>query len=139
MLQGNADLATLLVTFDGVALPRGYAEGDALSIEYNADVYNDTVGPDGDLHRARSLDKTGTLTIRAKNTSIALRAFLDGVLRRHDAGVTAASLVRVTMLSTGESYTLSGVFPKTRPTITFTNEPTDREYAFRAAEITEGI
>jgi hypothetical protein len=136
ILQGLNDLSTLLVTIDGVALPSGYADGDAVSVEYNAPLYNSVVGADGDLHRGATNDNGGTVTIRLKNTSVASRAILDGILRRHELGITAASTIVIVLRSTGERVVCAGSFPQDRPALSFATDPSDREYTFRCASIT---
>lgn len=134
-LQGLNRVDTMTVAIDGAILPSGFADGDAVRVEFNADIYTDAVGSDGDLHQAASADKTGRVTIRAKNTSLALRLLLDGILRRHEAGISTPHTIVVRMDSTGEVYTCTGCRPTTRPVGAFNTEVSDREYVFRAAQI----
>lgn len=137
MLQLLNNMGTLAVLIDGVLLPSGFADGNAVEIEPNAPLYSDVVGADGALHQSTTEDQTGLVRFRAKNTSGALRAILDGYVSRHEIGAnTTPSTIVVTMLSTGEKYVCTGCRPMDRPTVTFGNEVSDREYTWRAARIT---
>lgn len=137
MAQGLNNFGTYSTVIDGVLLPDGYADGDAVTVAPNAAIYSDVVGSDGELHQSTTEDRTGLVTIRVKNTSLAARTILDGIIRRHELGLSTPSVIVCSMLSTGEVYTCTGCRPQDRPTATFSSEVSDREYTFRAARITK--
>lgn len=134
ILQGTMDLAQCAIDIDGFPIT-GFGDGDAVTIDYNAPIYNTTVGADGDYHRAASNDQGGSITFNIMQTSTTSRAYLDGLLRRHELGEAPTHTISVRSLRTGEVVVLTQCYPEDRPSITFGAEASAREYMFRSPNI----
>lgn len=133
-LQGTHNLTLTPVTIDGIPIT-GAADGDFVVIDYNAPIYNTTVGGDGDYHRATSNDQGGTCVIRVMQTSIAARVALDNIIRLHEQGLAPTHTIAVRSLTTGEHIVLTQAYPEERPSHTFAQETSVREYQFRSPRI----
>lgn len=136
VLQGTHNLAQTITAIDGLPIT-GAADGDFITITYNADIYNTTVGGDGDYHRATSNDQGGDLVIRVMQTSVAARRLLSGILRRHRLGSAEKHTIAVTNLQTGEQIIATECYPTTPPTLTQAAEVSVREYTFKSPNIQE--
>lgn len=134
ILQGTFDLAQCAVTIDGLPID-GFGDGDAVTIEYNAPIYNTTVGADGGYHRANSNDQGGSITFNLMQTSTVSRRLMEGILRRHELGAGGTHTINISSLRTGEQIAASQAYPEDRPTYAFGQEVTAREYMFRSPNI----
>ena len=134
ILQGTFDLAQCAVTIDGLPID-GFGDGDAVTIEYNAPIYNTTVGADGGYHRANSNDQGGSITFNLMQTSTVSRRLLEGILRPHELGVGGSHTISISSLATGEQILASQSYPEDRPSYAFGQEASAREYMFRSPNI----
>jgi len=134
ILQGTFDLAQCAVTIDGLPID-GFGDGDAVTIEYNAPIYNTTVGADGGYHRANSNDQGGSITFNLMQTSTVSRRLLEQKLRPHELGVGGTHTISITSLKSGEQITASQCYPEDRPSYAFGQEVSAREYMFRSPNI----
>ena len=101
ILQGTMDLAQCSVTIDGLPID-GFGDGDAVTIEYNAPIYNTTVGADGGYHRANSNDQGGSITFNLMQTSTVSRRLLEGIMSwawapRTPSASTASKAARLSL------------------------------------------
>ena len=134
ILQGTFNLAQCAVTIDGLPID-GFGDGDAVTVEYGAPIYNTTVGGDGGYHRANSNDQGGTLTFNLMQTSTVSRRLMEGILRIHELGAGGTHTISISSLRTGEQIAASQAYPEDRPTYAFGQEVTAREYMFRSPNI----
>lgn len=133
-LQGTHSLKDVIVTIDGAQID-GAGDGDFVSVEYNAPIYNTTIAADGDSHRSLTNDKSGTITIQIMQTSARARRILEGVLRRHELGLGGTHTISITALATGEQIVGTQAYPEERPTYAFGADSQARDYQFRAPNI----
>jgi hypothetical protein len=66
------------VIFAGVRLNEGTADGQFVQVEFNAPAFTKKVGADGTVTRARSADRSGSLTVTLMQTS-AINDVLSGI------------------------------------------------------------
>jgi hypothetical protein len=62
------DPSKIVVTWNGVRM-RGYAQGEFVKVEPNADLYNTVVGAGGQVARSRNPDESGKVTVTLLATS----------------------------------------------------------------------
>lgn len=67
----------------GGAIINGYADGTYLSVERSSDSFSKVSGADGIVSRAKSNDKSGTITITLQQTSSG-NDILSGIARRDE-------------------------------------------------------
>lgn len=75
------------IVFAGVRLNEGTADGQFAQVQMNAPAFTKKVGGDGSVTRARSADRSGTLTVTLMQSS-AINDVLSGI---HNADRSAAN------------------------------------------------
>jgi hypothetical protein len=76
-MPGNVtvfDFTQVLASFGPIAI-QGFADGDAISVEYNGDRETKVVGADGNVVRVVSANKAATVTLRLQRGSPTAAAF----------------------------------------------------------------
>ena len=73
--MGNNRLATyaadeVSLSFCGIPINSGYADGEFVAIEVAADDFGDVAGADGETARTKNLDRRATITIKLLQTSL---------------------------------------------------------------------
>ena len=63
------DSNRILLTLGGFPIDSGYADGEFLRIEAEADDFSDVVGTDGEVARSKTNDRRATATILLMQTS----------------------------------------------------------------------
>ncbi len=128
----------IAMSFAGIPIA-GYADGEFVVIEAESDDFTDVVGTDGDVARARTNDRRGTVTFKLMQTSdtnallSALRSA--DLLAPNGAGVGALEvrdLQGTTLLSAAEAWI------KKMPQTAFDREIGAREWVIRCA-VLEGV
>ncbi len=113
----------------------GFAEGEFVRIEPNADEFADVAGSQGSVSRARTSDRRATMTIILQQTSPSDDVFT--AFPELDRTTPNGGGIVSVMLRDGQGTTLVRAveaWVMRRPDLTFSNEITNREWAFRLAE-----
>lgn len=80
MAVRSYDLKQVLCTFGGVRL-QGFGEGDAISIAWEANIFDTMVGADGETTRSRTNNNNAKATVTLMQTSNAHFALIEQALR----------------------------------------------------------
>lgn len=126
---GIMDLSDCDISIDG--LPVGGFIGDsAVEIEWDGPIYNTDTGPGGDHHRATSNNRGGKFKFNISQTAIKFRGILDGICRKHEAGLGGSHTIQVRSRKTGETYVGYQSYPTDRPNAAFGNSAHTLTYTF---------
>lgn len=124
----------------GGHLVAGFAEGEFIRVEPNADEFVDVAGSQGDVSRARIGDRRVTVTLILQQTSPSndvLTAFAELDRTTPNGGGVFSFLLRdrqgTTLIQAEEAWV------QRRPDVTFSNEVTNREWTIRLAEADYGV
>lgn len=137
-LLAEVSLNRTIFMIGTVPLVDEWADGDAVTITYNSDVYTNKVGAGGAYAPARSNDDGGEIKLRIFQGSRTARAALDLIVKQQEAlGLNDVTLKTFTVkdLNTGEHYRCEQCFIKGRPTAAFSNAQGVREYTFVSPNI----
>lgn len=129
------DPTQITVSLAGI-VAEGYADGEFVRVERDSDAFNDVVGTDGRVSRARSSDKRATITIILMQTS-PTNDLLSALAQLDEdapggAGVGAFVLrdrLGRTVLRSDEAWIAK------RPNHSMDRTPTSREWKIRCAEL----
>jgi hypothetical protein len=123
------------MSFAGIPIT-GYADGEFVTIEPEADDYGDTNGTDGETTRWRTNDLRATVTFKIMQTSSShplLMAMSNVDLAAlNGAGVGA---LQIANLTTGERYEAPEAWIKRRPNVPMAREVGPREWIIRCAAL----
>lgn len=130
------DPTQITVSFAGIVV-EGYADGEFVRIERDTDDFQDVVGTDGEVSRARSSDLRATVTIILMQTSPS-NALLSA-LRQADldnpGGAGVGPLVIRDRLGTSIHRSDQAWIAKA-PDVSYDRTPTPREWKIRCARLT---
>lgn len=114
----------------------GYAEGEFVSISFTTDLFTTKVGSDGEVMRARSMDRRATCTIKlmqGSDSNDLLSALYQLDQRARNGAGVGAFLVKDNQ---GRSlYAAPECWIRKHPDVSFSNEPTPREWTIEIAEL----
>ena len=128
------DPASVSVLIGGVPIS-GFADGTFVSIERNNDTFQVVSGADGIVSRAKSNDKTGTLTLTLVQTS-ASNDVLEGFATLDELSSTGVVPVMVKD-NLGRSIHFSGNgWIQRHPTAEYGKEISNREWVIALADYT---
>jgi hypothetical protein len=133
-----SDLRAKAVTFAGIVL-QGWADGDAMSIEFDGPAFNFTPGGDGENIRTLNPNRSAIITFRLQPTS----SVNDQLSAIHNADLKAPNgagiapfqyedLQGSTVLKAGKAYI------ENPPNETIGTQPKPREWKIRASKL-EGV
>lgn len=117
----------------GGHLVSGLDEGDAISIEPNADLYTDKIGNQGDVVRSRSADSTYTLTLRLLGGSPSNSAL--AALVAADRAGNAAFSVMIRNTLGREFVAAATAWVSKRPALAFGAEAGPKEWVIRLTDV----
>jgi len=130
-----ADLVVLSIA--GKIIDSGFAEGEFVSIEMNADDFSDKAGADGEVARARSNDLRATIKIKLLQTSQGndlLSALRQLALASENGGDVGA--FRLTDRSSGIVLARADkAWVSKPPTVSRGREIAENEWTLRAASM----
>lgn len=128
------DASQVTVAVAGLVL-KGYADGEFLRIEPEADDFDDVAGTDGEVSRSKTNDTRATATIILMQTSES-NAALDALSKadRNLPGGAGIGPFYVRDRSGYSVHTASACWIRRRPNVTFDRTPTTREWVVRLAD-----
>lgn len=133
--QGTYAAEKVCVTVGGVIIS-GFADGDFITAAYDDDRFVKHVGADGEVSRAKTASKSGTIEIVLSQTSKAndeLNAIF-GLASM--AGIDPAVPVAVADLSGRSLVAASNAWLKTAPEMVFGKEVGERTWILDCADMT---
>ncbi len=129
------DPTQVTVSFAGI-VAQGYADGEFVRVERDTDAFQDVVGTDGEVSRARSSDYRGTVTIILMQTS-ATNALFSALAQADEdtpGGAGVGALVIRDRLGTSIHRSDRAWIAK-RPDASYDRTPTSREWKIRCARL----
>lgn len=112
----------------------GYADGTFVVVERDEDAYSKHSGTDGDVSRAKTNNKTGTMTLTLAQTSLS-NDILDAIRLADE--LSNSGVVPV-MMKDGSGNTLlfaAEAWVRKMPSSEYGNEITDREWVLDLAKL----
>jgi hypothetical protein len=127
------DAAQVVLTVNGVAIG-GYADGTFISVEREEQSFTKVVGADGTTSRAKSNNRSGSLTVTLKQTSPS-NDVLSALLQQDE--LTNDAVVPVLIKdNSGESRLFSATgWVQGLPTVEYAKEISNREWILDLADI----
>ena len=130
------DADQVSITFGGVLIESGYADGQFLSIEWDNPQFSDVAGTDGEVTRSKSNDRRATITVSLMQTSdgnaqLAAIAARDR-LEPNGAGVAA---LQVNDRNGNSLYEAAAAWISQTPNVTFDREATQRDWTIRCENL----
>lgn len=127
------DAAQVILSVGGANIS-GYADGTFISIEREEQSFTKVVGADGNTSRAKSNNRSGSLTITLQQTSPS-NEVLSGFLAQDESSADAVVPVLIKD-NTGESRLFSATgWVQGLPTIEYAKEISTREWVLDLADI----
>jgi hypothetical protein len=130
----DADQISIMIA--GIPITSGFADGEFITIEPEAEDFTDVVGTDGEVTRSKTNDRRATLTLKLMQTSEAnaLLSALNETDKNTPGGAgVGALLIRdrqgLSLYQAAECWIQKG------PNITFDREATAREWIIRCAKL----
>jgi hypothetical protein len=136
LLTGTYSFRRIMLSIAGVPVV-GFGEGDALTVEYDADLFTDKCGAGGSVVRGQLQDNRATIKIKLMQTSPAITA-IEGLLRSDQLTGKGAFPVSLVDLNSGTTHASPTSWMKKRPNRTFGTDPSELEYEIRCANL-EGV
>lgn len=118
----------------GGAVINGFADGTFISVERSNDMFAKVVGADGITSRAKSNDKSGTITITLAQTSSG-NDILSGFAARDELANEGVVSISCKDLSGRSRYFSATAWVRKVPNSEFGKEVTDREWAMDCADL----
>lgn len=131
--MADFDPKQVAVTFRGIPLT-GFAPDTFISVERSEDSFSLTVGADGEYGRARSNNKSGTVTLTLLANVPANKLLLSWLHMDELHGLGKGPLVVKDLLS-GESVFSAEAWITRPPNIEYGNEMGTREWVFTAGRL----
>jgi hypothetical protein len=131
------DAAQVTLSFMGILLDSGFADGEFLTIEQSVPDYEAVVGTDGQVSRSRTNNRHAVIKVKLAQTSDG-NGYLSAM---SNAGILTANgsdigpmLVR-DRISGVCQYTASACWIAKPPDVTFDNKVTMREWTLECADL----
>lgn len=120
------------ISIAGLPVESGYADGEFLRIEQEADDFTDVVGTDGVVSRSKTFDRRATITILLMQTSDgnALLSGLSNLDREAPNGAGVGALLIRDRQGTS-LYQADSAWIMKPPNVSFDREATSREWTLR--------
>lgn len=131
------DADQVSISIAGIPILSGFADGEFLKIEQEADDFTDKVGTDGEVTRSKTNDRRATVTILLMQSSAGNAALsaLSNVDRLAPNGAGVGSLLVRDRLGTAV-YSAAQAWISKPPDVSFDREATSREWTLRVADLT---
>ena len=127
------DAKEVVLTLDGIPI-LGYADGTFISLEREEETYTKVVGADGVVSRAKTNNRSGTLTLTLKQTSPSNEDLSD-FLKQDELSNNGVFSVLIKDSISGTRLFSSTGWVQGLPTIEYAKEISDREWAIDLANI----
>lgn len=128
------NLAHCIMLVDGLPVS-GFSDGDAVTIEYESDIWSEIVGSDGEVTRSATNDRRALITFNLMSTSSLNAFFRAKVLAARNAGTGDTFSFMLKDLNTGEQVVSSQTWVKADPGLTKGREASEREWACMGADV----
>jgi len=130
----DADQVSVLV--GAILIDAGFADGEFVRIEQEADDFTDSVGTDGEVTRSKTKDGRATVTILLGQSSQSNQA-LSALSNLDRAAPNGAGIVPLMIRDRGGQslYTATECWISKPPDVSFDREPTTREWTLRVADL----
>ena len=132
--QGTYAAEKVVVTVGGVILT-GFGEGDFLTAKYDEDRFTKKVGADGEVGRARTASRAGTIEVVLSATSKANDELSALFNLSQIGGFDSPVPMGVADLSGRSVAGASKAWLKTAPDMVFGNEISERTWVFDCADL----
>jgi len=127
------DMNKLVCTVGGLPIT-GWADGDALMVEYDEDSWTEYIGCDGEVTRVYQSRKHGTITIRLGPLSASNRTLAQLKRTDDETGVATVPIFIFDMLG-GDQFLAPQAWCKKDPGRTFGRDVTEKEWIYFAPRI----
>jgi hypothetical protein len=127
------DAKSVTVSLAGINV-QGFADGEFVTIQQEANDFEDVVGSDGEVSRAPTNDNRATVTFVLMQTS-PTNQLLSALLRLDKAtpgGAGVGALIIRNRLSGGEIYRANHAWIQKPPDVSMDRGPTPRTWTIRA-------
>lgn len=125
----NAVIISLVAPTGKIELS-GWADGEMLMLERNAEFFENKVGTRGEVSRAYNRDATCNFTIRLQATSPSIKALEDIKVATSLLKVPPVMALTVTDPSSYETIVVAQCWIQKDPSRSYSNEVGIREYSF---------
>jgi len=113
----------------------GYADGTFINLTYDEDLYNKTVGADGEVSRSKTTNRSATLTITLKQTSSSNDALsaLYQLDESEDGGVVPMMIKEI---GTGTTLVFTqAAWVQKLPDLNFSKDIEDRQWTIATSQL----
>lgn len=115
----------------GILELQGFADGDdVVTIEFEADQFNDLAGAKGDVVRSQTNDNRVTITVRLLQQSISNKELNTVYLADRESGNGVSPMV-IEDKETGETYVINNAWIQKFPTVTRGQNVNSMDWVFR--------
>ena len=128
------NLAHCTILCDGVPMG-GFADGDAVTVEYESEIWSDVVGADGEVTRSALNDRRASITFHLKDTSDLNAFFRAKVQLARTVGAGDVFSFFLKDLGLKETVTAREVWVKTDAGTSKAQESGNREWACMGADV----
>lgn len=118
----------------GGAIINGFADGTFISVERSNDMFSKVSGADGIVSRAKSNDKSGTITVTLAQTSSG-NDILAGYAVRDELANAGVVVVSCKDLSGRSTFFAATAWVRKMPTSEYSKEISDREWQMDCADL----
>ncbi len=120
----------------GPILAEGFQDGEGVTIEPGAEVFTDVVGTDGQVTRSKTLNRTGTVTVKLMQSSATNDLFSSLLLTDQNAPNGAGVIPVYIRDRNGRSlHTAHQAWISAWPQVTYDRGATVREWVIRCARL----
>jgi hypothetical protein len=132
-IAGTYSPKNIVITVDGIPIS-GFADGDAIGLEYGAPRFTKKVGMDGEVVRSQSPDFSGTLKIRLMQTSLS-NDLLDTYAKLDQLTGLGGFTLMMADLRSGANYTAVQAWISAMPPVNYGMEAGQREWSIDFASM----
>jgi hypothetical protein len=127
------DPSKIIVTWNGIRIT-GFAPGEFVQVEPNADLYSTTVGAGGEVARSRNPDESAKVTLTLLGTS-RVNDLLSAKMKQDKLSNTGWGALLIKDLLGTTLVTSSRCWIERMPTVGMGAEVPTRQWVMRAAEL----
>lgn len=129
------NLAQVIITVGGLPL-EGFGADDAVTFEPNSDLWENTIGADGEVTRSATNDRSGTLTFTLMSTSRSLDILNTFLQLTKTVGVGDTFPVYIKDLNSGDQLFAEQCWIQREADMSFGKTASEREWTIYAARVT---
>jgi len=133
MAEKTFDMTKVICTVGGLPVS-GWADGDALMVEYDEDSWTEYIGDDGEVTRSYQARQHGTITIRLGPLATFNKVLAQFKRLDDTTGAATVPISIIDMLG-GDRFFAPSAWCKKDPGRTFGRDITEKEWIFFAPRI----